>query len=232
MCGRYTLTTDHGTLAALPWPLAPGFEWRPRYNLAPTQWAPVVADLDGWCVSSFRWGLIPHWAKDPKIGQPMINARVESVQRSPAYKVPLRRRRCLVLADGFFEWKQLGGKKTPIYIRRGDGGLLIFAGLWDRWVSDEGEEIRSFTVLTGPPNEQIRPIHDRMPVILSERLQEAWLRDEPDDTLPELQTPREIEGLEAYPVSRAVNSPANDDPTLIESVGDALGPASTSEQPR
>jgi len=219
MCGRYTLTADQRALAALPWPLAPGFEWRPRYNLAPTQWAPVVADLGGWCVASFRWGLIPHWARDAKIGNRMINARVEGVDRSTAYKGPLRSRRCVVLADGFYEWQKVGGKKTPIYIRRGDGGLLGFAGLWDRWVSAEGEETRSFTILTGPPNELLRPIHDRMPVILSEALQEAWIRDSPENLLPELQRPREVQGLEAYPVSRAVNSPANDAPELIEPVG-------------
>lgn len=221
MCGRYTLTHDERSLAELPWPLAPEFEWRPRYNLAPTQSAPVVADVAGWCVTRFRWGLIPHWARDAKIGNRMINARVESVHRSAAYKAPLRRRRCLVLADGFFEWTKVGGTKTPFYIHCRNGGLLTFAGLWDRWVSAEGEEIRSFTILTGPPNALVRPIHDRMPVILSDAMQEAWIRDEPDDTLPELQSPDEIEGLEAYPVSRAVNSPAHDAPELLDPVGDA-----------
>jgi putative SOS response-associated peptidase YedK len=220
MCGRFTLTDPNADLAVqFNLPEIP--DMQPRYNIAPTQ--PVAAVRIG-AESAVRemillhWGLIPFWAKDPKIGARMINARSETVAEKPAFRVALRRRRCLVLADGFYEWQKQNGAKQPYYVRLRDGRAFAFAGLWEQWSGPNGEVIESCTLITTRPNELLRPLHNRMPVILDPADYELWLDTEvhqPDVVLPLLQ-PYPGTDMEAYPVTRWVNSPRNDGPRCIE----------------
>jgi putative SOS response-associated peptidase YedK len=167
-----------------------------------------------------RWGLVPFWAKDPKIGSRMINARSETVATKPAFRAAFRRRRCLVLADGFYEWQKVQGGKQPHYVRLKDGSPFAFAGLWERWQGESQGMVESCTLLTTEPNDLIRPLHNRMPVILQPQAYSLWLDTETDDAqaLQALLRPFPSEGMLAYPVSRWVNSPANDDQRCIEPV--------------
>lgn len=220
MCGRFTLTSSPEVVADL-FDLAEPPQLTPRYNIAPTQESPVVRVLktDG-CrqLHLLRWGLIPHWARDPRIGNRMINARSESVAAKPAFRDAFRRQRCLVPGDGFFEWKRLGKRKQPHYIRMRDGQPFAFAGLWSRWQGREGEQIDSYTILTTEPNDLVRPIHDRMPVILARRDYEVWLDPKIQDAekLRPLLRPSPSDDLIADPVDTLVNSPASDDPRCIK----------------
>src|ERR1700730_3785715 len=168
MCGRYTLSSpveivaDLFGLAEIPAP-------HPRFNVAPTQEAPVVrVEASGApaTLALLRWGLIPYWAKEAAIGNRMINARAESVAEKPAFRFSFRKKRCLVGADGFYEWKREGRKKHPCLIRRHDRHPFAFAGLWSSWRDPEGNELDTFTILTTDANDFIPPLHDRMPVIL------------------------------------------------------------------
>lgn len=222
MCGRVTIQTP--ALA-----IAREFELtgirtaleRPRYNLAPTQLMPVVINDGERMLDAYRWGLIPSWAKDAAIGNKMINARSETVAEKPSFRSALKRRRCLVLVDGWFEWKQSTKPKTPFLFRRKDGKPLAMAGLWEEWTApDTGEVVRSCTVLTTGPNALMAPIHDRMPVILRPEARQLWLSPEPQEasTLQPLFVPNEDEPLEAWEVARVVNSPTNDVPACIERV--------------
>lgn len=220
MCGRYTLTVSGDALAeSFELPEIP--ELSPRYNIAPTQEVPAVrVEQEGGPrrLTPLRWGLIPFWADDPSIGNRMINARAETVTEKPSFRTSFKKRRCLVVADGFYEWKKAeGGAKQPYYIRLEDGEPFAFAGLWDRW-QREGEEIHSFTILTTQPNDLVKPLHNRMPVILPREAYDLWLDpgvSDADRLLP-LLAPYDPEAMEAYPVSRYVNSPANDSPRCIE----------------
>ena len=198
------------------------FEERPnlpaRYNVAPSQDVPIVRlnrERTGRELALVRWGLIPYWAKDPAIGNKLINARAESVATRPAFREAFQRRRCLVPANGFYEWEKRGRARQPWLIRARGGGLLAFAGVWERWRPPEGEPVHSCAIITGPPNALAGRFHDRMPVILSSDEFEAWLRAEPDEALG-LLGPCPDDWLEAFPVSPRVNSPDNDDPELIE----------------
>lgn len=227
MCGRYTLTRVEdlagrfGVLGETP-PLAPSF------NIAPASAvAAVGADAEGnRRLRKLRWGLVPHWADDPGIGQRMINARAESVGQKPAFKGALQRRRCLIPADGFYEWRRPGegesGPKQPYYISLADGSPYAFAGLWESWESPEGEKIQSTTIITTGANELVAQIHHRMPVILPPASYDAWLdprtRD-PQEVLP-LLAPYPAEEMQAHPVSTHVNRPANDDESCVAPVAD------------
>ena len=221
MCGRFSLTAGDRDIAA-EWDVQVPFDIPPRYNIAPTQ--PVVALLDDGerRVEQFQWGLIPHWAKAPKIGAKMINARAETLFDKPAFRVPARRQRCLVLADGFYEWqKSNGGPKVPHYVRLKSGRPFGFAGLWETWQPDEdAESLFSCTIVTTEPNELMTPIHNRMPVIVRKDLEDVWLDPELRDpeTLRTVLRPYPDEELAAYPVSTRVNKPANDRPECIEPV--------------
>jgi putative SOS response-associated peptidase YedK len=166
---------------------------------------------------SFQWGLVPSWAKDPAIGNRMINTRSETAVMKPAFRKPLRERRCLILADGFYEWKREGQRKQPYYIKLRDGEPFAFAGLWDRWHSLDGQPLETCTILTTAPNELLQPIHDRMPVILPPHAYRLWLDRTMSDapTVQALLTPYSAEEMTAYPVSTRVNSPANDSPERI-----------------
>lgn len=220
MCGRFTLTSSPEVVADL-FDLAEPPQLTPRYNIAPTQESPVVRVLktEGRReLHLLRWGLIPQWARDPSIGNRMINARSESAAAKPAYRDAFRRQRCLVPGDGFFEWKRLGKRKQPHYIRMRDGQPFAFAGLWARWQGQEGEQIDSYTILTTEPNDLVRPIHDRMPVILARHDYEIWLDPKIQDAeqLKPLLRPSPSDDLIADPVDTLVNNPAFDDPRCIK----------------
>ena len=221
MCGRFTLTTPIETLVESFGIETAAEGISPRYNIAPTQ--PVATVLDegeGRRLALLRWGLIPGWAKDPSIGNRMINARAETVAEKPAFRAAFQRRRCLVLSDGFYEWQKVEQGKRPMYIRMKDGLPFAFAGLWERWRSPNGSTVDSCTILTTDPNELMRPIHNRMPVILPPEAYELWLDPAVQTPGPLLQLLRAypVEEMEAYPVSPRVNNPANDDPLCIEPV--------------
>lgn len=192
---------------------------QPRYNIAPTQQVAVVRQDAGGQrhLSYLRWGLIPPWAKDASVGSHMINARAETVHEKPAFCHAFRSRRCLVPASGFFEWEKKEGRKQPLYIRMKDGGPMIFAGLWESWKSPEGEIIEMCTILTTNANSLIKPIHDRMPVILGRSDWDTWLsRDATREQLAMLFQPYPWDLLHLYPVGTGVNNPRNDSPELIE----------------
>jgi len=217
MCGRYTLSTPGEMVAALlELETTPGLV--PHYNIAPTQESAVVRLAgDRRSLLNLRWGLVPYWAAEPGIGNRLINARSETAAEKPAFRSSLRRRRCLVPADAFYEWRRTPTGKQPYLIGLATGGPFAFAGLWDRWVPHEGEAIESFTILTTRPNELTATIHDRMPVILPPRHHQLWL--DPEEQRPALIEPvlRPFPSSEmtAFPVSAAVNKPANDTPECI-----------------
>jgi putative SOS response-associated peptidase YedK len=221
MCGRFTLTAsaqqlqDVFGLEDIPEDL------RPRYNIAPTQDAPVVRILvqeEGRRLHLLRWGLVPSWAKDEAIGNRMINARAETVHHKPAYRAAYKRRRCLVLCSGFYEWQRRGKAKQPHLIRMRDGRPFAMAGLWERWTGPTGEVLESCTIITTEANELVSAIHQRMPVILHPEDFDSWLdptRDRPQ-ALADLLRPYPAEEMESFPVSKKVNNPRIDDPTCIE----------------
>jgi putative SOS response-associated peptidase YedK len=226
MCGRFTLTDPDQDLAVqFNLPQIP--DLKPRYNIAPTQpVAAVRAAKDAVPTDAgvarelvlLRWGLIPFWTKDPTIGARMINARSETVAEKPAFRAAFKRRRCLVVADGFYEWQKQNGGKQPFFIRLQDGRPFAFAGLWEHWAGADGSVIESCTLLTTEPNDLLRPLHNRMPVILLPRDYDLWL--DPEMQKPGLLMPLlgsyPASEMEAYPVSRWVNKPQNDDPRCIE----------------
>lgn len=242
MCGRYTLTDpgkillDHFQLPALP------VDYRPRYNIAPSQEITAIIMRDGERrIGSLRWGLIPSWAKDPNIGHRMINARAETVAEKPAFRAALRRRRCLIPADGFYEWEDRGGRKQPVRFIKSDGGVFAFAGIWETWrpqpvdkaqgeLWEEAEEpdepIYSCAIVTTEANAFVGKVHHRMPVILPPELYDAWLDPKvqsPEELLPLLRSP-EDGGLRAYEVSSVVNSARNEGPACIEALAETDNP--------
>lgn len=220
MCGRFSQGTSARMLAEL-FQLADIPSWTPRYNIAPTQLVPTVvltSDHPSRQFRTWRWGLIPSWAKDPTIGSRMINAQAETAATKPAFRAAFRRRRCLVLADGFYEWQQLGRRKQPFHVRMRDRRPFAFAGLWEHWKGPDGRAIESCTLLTTEPNDLIRTFHHRMPVILEPANYALWLDpgiQEPERLQPLLR-PYASDELTAYPVSTLVNNPANDTPECIE----------------
>jgi putative SOS response-associated peptidase YedK len=223
MCGRFTLTADPQQIQiAFPGLTIPTQTINPRYNIAPTQPIAVIPNDGKNRLDYYIWGLIPSWAKDPSIGSRMINARAETLAEKPSFRNAFRRRRCLILADGFYEWQQQPGKKTkqPMYIRLKNEGVFAFGGLWEIWNAPDGSTILSATIITTEPNELVRPIHNRMPLILPEAHYDLWLSPEerkPEDLQPALR-PFPSDEMAAYPVSTQVNSPAYDEPALIEPV--------------
>jgi putative SOS response-associated peptidase YedK len=221
MCGRFTLVTRRDDLArelGIPREAIPE-DLTPRWNIAPSQLVPIVRQDEEVRMALFQWGLVPSWAKDPKIGNRMINARAETIAEKPSFKGPFRAKRCLVVADGFFEWTAAGkGPKTPYYIRMKDGRPFTFAGLWSRWKTPDGGELLTCTIITGEPNGLISEIHHRMPIILPPEHRAAWLdpdqRDE--EFLLALLRPYDPDEMTMHPVGPWVNSPAHDDPRCIE----------------
>ncbi|MDE0298392.1 MAG: SOS response-associated peptidase [Candidatus Poribacteria bacterium] len=220
MCGRYTLAATPASLAET----LPGFEipddFSPRYNIAPTQGVAVAPNNGENRIDFFRWGLIPSWAKDPKIGSRMINARSETLAEKPSFRTAYKRRRCLVLADGYYEWRRETdrGPKTPYYIRMASEKPFAFAGLWESWrQAGEDTSLLSCTIITCPPNEMLERIHHRMPVILDEENYAQWLNptEQTPAELNHLLAPYPAEEMTAYAVSRRVNQPKNDSAECI-----------------
>jgi len=220
MCGRYTISTPLDNLVDAFEVEPPDFEFQPRYNVAPTQMAPVVAqDSRGRRMGLLRWGLVPSWADDPSLGSRLINARSETVEEKPAFRSAFRKRRCLVLADGFYEWKKAGEGKTPYWIHAPEKEPMAFAGLWERWEPREGAPLFSFTILTRDAAPEIAGIHPRMPVVLPKEERDTWLAPEAGtEALQDLLSRHRPPALTAHPVSTRVNVPGNDDPSLIEKV--------------
>lgn len=222
MCGRYTLTVDAAVLAEL-FQIEPPTELRPRFNIAPTQLVPMVRrSRDGtreW--TSARWGLIPSWSKDARIGSKLINARAETVADKPSFRSAFALRRCLLPADGFFEWVKEPGGKQPHHIRFRDRRSFAFAGLWERWVDPDQQPVVSCSILTTSPNPFMASLHNRMPVILTPERFAAWLADGSltPTAAASILAPYAGTDLEAVPVNPRVNSVANDDPRCLEPVG-------------
>jgi putative SOS response-associated peptidase YedK len=228
MCGRFTLTqtseaiANHFRLSEVP-------DLPPRHNIAPTQpVAAIVLDQEQRQFKHFYWGLIPSWAKDPKIGARLINARSETVSEKPAFRAAFKRRRCLIVTDGFYEWKKVEKQKQPFYFRRSDCHPFAFAGLWEHWQSSEGDTIDSCTILTTEASDLMEPIHNRMPVILDEPDYDGWLSPtSKPDLLQALLRPHSAQGMERYPVSSQVNRSANDSPDCIQPLAEPLSIAET-----
>jgi putative SOS response-associated peptidase YedK len=219
MCGRFTLTVNPAEVQESFSSYSFPQKFAPRFNIAPTQPVLVIPNDDQNTADFFVWGLIPMWAKDPGIGSRMINARGETLEEKPAFRSSLKYKRCLILADGFYEWKGAEGKKvkTPFFIHMKNRKPFAFAGLWDSWNSPDGALVKSCTIITTEPNELTGIIHNRMPVILHPRDYAKWLDPSPQtpDELKPLIRPFPADLMDAYPVSTLVNTPANDRPELV-----------------
>ncbi len=220
MCGRFSLGTPAAKLAEL-FQLDEVPPWTPRYNIAPTQEVLAVVrpqDAPTRSPRLLRWGLIPPWADDPRIGNRLINARAETVATKPAFRRAFKERRCLLLVNGFFEWQRQARRKQPFYICIRDGRPFAFAGLWEHWQGSEGTTVQSCTILTTTSNELVGGIHHRMPVILSPTDYDRWLDPgiQDPEALQPLLRPYPADEMTAYPVSTRVNNPANDSPDCVE----------------
>ncbi|HSE84467.1 MAG TPA: SOS response-associated peptidase [Thermodesulfobacteriota bacterium] len=222
MCGRYTQTTDLETLQRRFEFSVKGVALDPRYNLAPGQEAPIVVKENERVLKMMRWGLVPHWAKEDSIGYKLINARAETITQKPSFKESFKMRRCLILADGFYEWRKTAKKesKIPIRFMLKDGEPFAFAGLWDIWQKPDGDKLLSFTIITTNANDLVGRIHDRMPVILRREDEDAWLNTSSKNTdkPASLLKPYPSEMMDGYEVSTLVNSPKNDSPECIQLV--------------
>lgn len=230
MCGRFTQTHKLEALierfglevSDMESPAA-----APSWNVAPGQWVPAVLTEPELHLARLRWGLVPSWAKEATVGYRMINARSETAREKPAFRRLVGRRRCLVPADGFFEWKKRpGGGKQPWYFSLKNHGLFAFAGLWDRWEQDNEKPLFTCTLLTTTPNGRVAPVHDRMPVILRPRDETIWLGegDLSDEWWSRLCAPFPAEEMVSHPVSTLVNSLVNHSPDCIEPVPEDLDP--------
>jgi len=219
MCGRFTLTVDPAELQDTFSNYTFPSRFAPRFNIAPSQ--PVLAiPNDGTNTADFFiWGLIPMWAKDPSIGNRLINARGETIAEKPSFRGSFKHKRCLILADGFYEWKASPVKKTktPYFIHMKDRSPFAFAGLWDSWESPDGSSIRTCTIITTEPNELMATLHNRMPVILHPRDHAKWLdaSHQTPENLLTLIKPYPADAMSAHPVSTLVNNPSNDSPELV-----------------
>ena len=219
MCGRFTITLEPAffqqelDLGKVP------SKWTPRYNTAPSQNIPVVTNPSARDVVMLRWGLIPSWAKDPAIGSRMINARSETIQEKPSFMNAFKQQRCLILADGFYEWQKSshrGMPKTPYYFQLAEGAPFAFAGIWETWRSPEGDPIRSCSIITFPPNDLVASVHNRMPVMLDKTTCWNWLTEQSTDALQAMLAPYPAEKMRAHPVGLAVNNPHNDSSECVQ----------------
>ncbi len=231
MCGRSSLTKTEKELemrfnATFYSENLEKYNPLPNFNVAPSHMHPVITNQDPTHFQPFRWGLIPFWAKDHKIGYKMINARKETVMEKTAFKKAIEKRRCIVPFDGFYEWKKVDGGKQPYRITLKDGGLFSVAGIWEKWKDPKGEIIYSFSLLTQEPNQLMANIHDRMPAILLPDQEKIWLDNElPAKDVLQMIIPYPDDALVAYPVSKAVGNVRNNDASLLKKIDD-----STSEQ--
>ena len=225
MCGRKTLTKGKleiiEELSVEDW--EDDYDFEPSYNVAPTQTHPILIHSNRRAVRGMRWGLVPFWAKDIKMGARMINARSETVSEKPSFRNLIKRNRCIAIADGYFEWQRKGSQKQPYFIHRPDNRLLPLAALWDRWQQPDGSDLHSYTILTCAPSSDLAFIHDRMPVILADSKMDTWLSDslaEQEEILSLLHPPEAQ--LEFYPVSTQVNSVTNNSPENIVRISNDL----------
>ncbi|QPC80692.1 SOS response-associated peptidase [Phototrophicus methaneseepsis] len=216
MCGRYVLNaTPEQLQKAFDLDNVPRLE--PRYNIAPTQPVPIITDASPKELTLVQWGLVPSWSKDPSIGGRMFNARAETAAEKPSFRNAFKRRRCLIPATGFYEWRKEGKTKKPQYIHMKDNSIFAFAGLWEVWTDPEGGELWSCTILTGEPNDLIEPLHNRMAVILEQGDYDTWLdQDAPTEALTEVLQPYPSEEMAYYEVATTVNSYRNEGAELIE----------------
>jgi len=218
MCARYTLTVEITQILKRLLIKPAGREIPPSYNIAPTQTAPVILNDRERSLEFLRWGLIPSWAKDATIGHKLINARAETIAEKPSFRRAFKKSRCLIPADGFYEWQTApdGRTKIPMRIRLKSKEPFTFAGLWESWKDPQEKEVRTFTIITTGPNEMLQPIHNRMPVILKKENEEEWLDPNADPgRLANALVPYPSDEMEAYAVSRRVNNPRVNDPELI-----------------
>jgi putative SOS response-associated peptidase YedK len=234
MCGRFTITSPPEAIRRLfCYDEQPNFP--ARYNIAPTQPIPIVHLIDGERhFALVRWGLLPSWVKDPRAFSLLINARGESALDKPAFRAAMRRRRCLIPADGFYEWKREGGGKRAYYIRAGSGAPMAFAGLWETWTGPNGEELESAAIVTTAANRLLTPLHDRMPAILSADSFDLWLdcANVDAESAAALIAPAPEALLEVYRVSSAVNRVANDAPELTEPAADPPAEIAAPQEPQ
>ncbi|NMC86649.1 MAG: SOS response-associated peptidase [Anaerolineaceae bacterium] len=218
MCARFTLIlTPNGYALVYDFDTAFVTEVMvPRYNVAPTQNVAVVSDPETRRVQWMRWGLIPSWAKDPSIGNKMINARCETLAEKPSFRNAFQKRRCLILADGFYEWQQIpNGRSVPYYFTLKDHSPFVFAGLWESWNSPAGQPLQTCTIITCPPNELVAPIHDRMPVILNRQAADNWIGQTSSPQLQALLSAYPANQMQRVQVGPKVNNPAIESPDLI-----------------
>lgn len=222
MCGRFALTDTDAIFSRFRAIISEDFKITPRYNIAPAQNIPVIykEKYHENRVELMRWGLVPFWAKDPKIGYRMINARAETLTQKPSFKHIFKTKRCLVPSSGFYEWKKIDGQKVPYFVAIKSCKIFSFAGLYDNWTDSDGNELRTFTIITTNANNTLRPIHERMPVILRQEFEEKWLDIKIRDSewLAEMLKPYPDDQMVVYPVSREVNNPGNDNPQLIKRI--------------
>jgi putative SOS response-associated peptidase YedK len=216
MCGRYRLSRRKQAIEEYFGTVSGEEDWNPRYNIAPTQPVAVVRQNPKEPIREFslmRWGLIPHWAKDPSIAANTINAKSETAAMKPAFRDPLRLRRCLIPADGFYEWKRTGTSKQPYCFEVRDGELFAFAALWDGWKDASGKWVKTCSILTTTPNAVTSTVHDRMPVILEPDCYDLWLDPgmKDVDAVSELLNPYDARKMRCYPVCSRINHVANDD---------------------
>ncbi len=217
MCGRYTLRAEpEAVQQAFDLERLPD-DWSARYNMAPTQQLPAITNTAPRQLTMLQWGLIPSWSRDPAVGSKLINARAETIDEKLSFRESFQRRRCLIPADGFFEWQQQGASKRPMFVHLQDHALFAFAGLWDTWRGPSGQPLTTFTIITTEPNALLRTLHHRMAVILDRGHYRAWLADatEPDQ-LRAMLKPCPDEQMRVYPVSSLVNSPSNDSPAVVQ----------------
>lgn len=216
MCGRYTLVKTSEVTRRFGAEQA-SFEVAPRYNIAPGQELPVVVRNSPNHLEMMRWGLVPSWAKDTKIGYQMINARAEGIEKKASFRKPFQKQRCIIPASGFYEWQKQGSRKIPHYFKMANDELFGFAGLYDIYTDENGQKLKTYTIITTEANEIVGPVHDRMPVILTPEEEAIWLDPEIHDpeTLLPLLKPYPADEMMVYTVSTLVNKPQNDGPELL-----------------
>lgn len=219
MCGRFERCSSIEHIAQEFRVQKVSFEIPPSYNIAPTQNIVIINNQGTKQLVSCRWGFLPSWAKDPSIGHKMINARAETVSTKPTFKSAFKKQRCLVIADGFFEWKNEKNRKVPYLIRLKSGKPFGFAGLYNQWTSESGEKICTCTIITTEANELLEPIHDRMPVIIPRDKEDYWLNPSKDlEALMEMLKPYTSEEMEMYEVSSKINYPKYNSPDVLEPI--------------
>ncbi len=221
MCGRFQLSVKGKQISERFNVEVYDERYKPCYNCAPSQSLPVITNDRPEELQYYRWGLIPAWAKDPKIGTRLINARAETLSEKPSFRNAFKYRRCLIPANGFFEWKK-GKKKIPYRFFLTDESLFAMAGLWETWKDDSGKEIRTFTIITTDANETVKPVHPRMPVILEKERERDWLEEENPELLRGLLKPYVADDFNGYPVSDLVNNPANNTKEVTEPLKNQL----------